>query len=276
MSPDRRVRLKRFTPAQRLFHLTLMLCFVVQSASGLARMFTETPWGQGLGRLFGGYESALAVHKYVGLFMLALFLAHLAYLAAGLRGRGLSYLLGPDSLAPGPADLKQFFQHLGWMAGLRGQPDFDRWGYWEKFDYWAVFWGMVIIGGTGLLLYDPLASSRILPGWSINLALWIHRLEAGLAMAHVFLIHFFIGHLRPHAFPMDMAMFEGGAPLNKVQDERPAWVARLERDGALEAVLAPAAAPAWRIVFLLFGFAVIGFCLYLLIGGLANLLRVTW
>ncbi|MBI5523436.1 MAG: cytochrome b/b6 domain-containing protein [Desulfarculus sp.] len=269
-------RLRRFSPAQRLFHVTLMLCFAIQSATGLARLFSETPWGQGVGRLFGGYEASLTVHKYVGLCMLALFVAHVLYLLATLRRRGLAAVLGPDSIAPAPADLKQFFQHVGWMLGLTNHPRFDRWGYWEKFDYWAVFWGMAIIGGTGLLLWDPLASSALMPGWGINLALWVHRLEAALAMAHVFLIHFFIGHLRPHSFPMDMAMFEGSVSLEASRGERAAWVERLEQTGALPGALVQPAAPARRLLFLVFGFAVMAFCLYLLVGGLANVTRVTW
>lgn len=274
MSTDAQMRLRRFSPAQRLFHLTLMLCFVLQSATGLARMFSETGYGRGLAAVFGGYEACLAVHKFVGLGMLGLFVLHLVYLAAVLRRRGLAYALGPDSIAPAPPDLRQFLQHIGWMLGLGSHPRFERWGYWEKFDYWAVFWGMVIIGGSGLILYDPLATSRLLPGWGINVALWVHRLEAALAMAHVFLIHFFIGHLRPHHFPMDMAMFEGGVPLGKARGERAAWLERLEGAGGL--VLVPAVSLPRRLVFLVFGLAVVAFCVYLLIGGLVNVTRVTW
>src|SRR5210317_1195468 len=96
---------------------------------------------------------------------------------------------------------------------------------------------MVIIGVTGLLLAWPIAASRIMPGWGLNVALWVHRIEAILAMAHVFLIHFFIGHLRRHNFPMDRAMFEGSADLEAARHERPAWIARLEQSGKLDGVL---------------------------------------
>ncbi|MBI4800717.1 MAG: cytochrome b/b6 domain-containing protein, partial [Desulfarculus sp.] len=90
MSTEAPPRLRRFSPAQRLFHVTLMLCFAIQSATGLGRLFSETPGGQGVGRLFGGYEPSLAVHKYVGLFMLALFVVHVLYLLASLKRRGLA------------------------------------------------------------------------------------------------------------------------------------------------------------------------------------------
>ncbi len=68
-----------------------------------------------------------------------------------------------------------------------------------------------------------------MPGWVFNVLLWVHRIEALLAIAHVTTIHFFIGHLRRHNFPMDLAMFEGSVDLEKARHERPAWVERMEQ-----------------------------------------------
>jgi hypothetical protein len=126
-------------------------------------------------------------------------------------------------------------------------------GFWvlprpRSFDYWAVFWGIPLLGATGLLLAYPLTASKIMPGWGLNVALWIHRIEAILAMCHVFIIHFFIAHLRRHNFPMDRAMFEGSADLTATRHERPAWIARLA--------------------------VVVG--IFLLIGGLVNSPYITW
>lgn len=270
-------RIRRFTLVQRLFHLLLMLSFVNQAATGLGRFYIETSWGRSLVSLFGGYEEALVVHKWVGLFMLALLLAHIVYVAANLRWRGLvRFALGPDSLLPRPQDIKQAFTHVGWMVGMSGPPRLDRWSYWEKFDYWAVFWGLFIIGGTGLILFDPMATSRVLPGWGINVALWIHRIEAMLAMAHVFLIHFFIAHLRRENFPMDLVIFEGSVEAAKLRHERPEWVARLEQQRSLEGLLARPVSPGCKLAFHVFGFAVIIACWYLLAGALLYCRSITW
>ena len=70
MSPTTKTRIKRFTPVQQLFHVFLIVSFLIQSATGLARMYIETSWGQGLAYLFGGYEAARTVHVYVGILML--------------------------------------------------------------------------------------------------------------------------------------------------------------------------------------------------------------
>jgi cytochrome b subunit of formate dehydrogenase len=264
-------RIKRFTPAQRLFHLLLMLFFLIQAATGLARLYSATNWGRFLVSFFGGTSKALAIHWWVGLFMLALLAVHVLYVLISVDWRRFpKSVYGPDSLLPRKEDLVQALQHAGWLLGLRRPPRFDRWGYWEKFDYWAVFWGICILGGTGLVLYNPVFSSLYMPGWVLNVLLWVHRIEAVLAIVHVTTIHFFIGHLRRHNFPMDLVMFDGSVDLDKVRHERPAWVERLEKNGNLHGTLAGSTPIALRIVYYVFGFSVIAGFIYLLVNGLAN------
>ena len=240
-------------------------------------MYIETGWGQSLAACFGGYETALTIHIWVGIFLLLLFVGHLVYLFLNIDWKNLSRLLNsPDSLLPRREDLTQFFQHLGWLIGLTEMPKFDRWGYWEKFDYWAVFWGMAIMGGTGLLLAYPLAASGFLPGWTLNVVFWIHRIEAMLAMGHVFIIHFFVGHLRRHNFPMDRAMFEGSVSLAATQDEKPNWIYRLRQTGQLDSLLISGISGTRLTVFYLFGYLAIALGIYLLLGGLINSTSITW
>lgn len=270
-------RIKRFTPLQRIFHVFLMLSFLTQGVTGLARMYIETEWGRWLAWLVGGYESAFLVHKYVGIIMLWGFVLHGLYLILNLNWRQIPQtLFGPDSLLPKPIDAKQFFQHIGWFLGIAKPPRFDRWGYWEKFDYWAVFWGMVIMGVTGLTLAFPLIATRYMPGWALNVMFWVHRIEAILAMAHVFIIHFFVAHLRRHNFPMDMAMFEGSVALDATRHERPAWVERMEQSGELDQALVAAGSVGRRTFFYLFGYAAVATGVFLLIGGLVNSPHITW
>ena len=278
MSPPIKTRVKRFTPLQRLFHLGLMICFLIQSASGLGRMFMQTSWGRGLCWVFGGYDAARTVHIYVGIFLLCWFALHALYVLAKINWKEFpGCLFGLDSILPHPRDIKQAFQHTAWFLGLNEKPpEFDRWGYWEKFDYWAVFWGMTIIGITGLIMAYPLVSTQVIPGWGLNVAFWIHRIEAILAMAHLFIIHFFIAHLRRSNFPMDRAMFQGSVDLEHARHERPAWVARLEKQGKLQPVLVADVSGARRALFFIFGYAVIAVSLYLLIGGLLNVRSITW
>ena len=277
MSSAIKNRIKRFSPLQRILHFLLMLSFLTQGATGLSRMYIETSWGKWLSLLFGGYESALKVHKFVGIFMVCGFLIHILYLLFKIDWTNFpGSLLGPDSLLSQLKDVKEFFQHIGWFIGAKKAPAFDRWGYWEKFDYWAVFWGMVILGSSGLLMAYSLASTRFIPGWGLNVALWVHRIEALLAMVHVFIIHLFIAHLRRHNFPMDLTIFEGSTDLEAARHEKPAWIERLKKAGKLESIMVPEAQVGWRALFYMVGYTAVAIGVFLLIGGLVNSPYITW
>jgi cytochrome b subunit of formate dehydrogenase len=277
MSTTNKTRIRRFTPVQRFFHLMLMLAFLTQASTGLGRMYIETAWGKSVTWVFGGYEMSRTIHVYVGILMICGFLVHAVYLLFRIDWRRFpKSLTESDSLLPKIGDIKDFFRHIAWFFGAKEAPQFDRWGYWEKFDYWAVFWGIPLLGITGLLLAYPITASNIIPGWGLNVAFWIHRIEAILAMTHVFIIHFFIGHLRRHNFPMDRAMFEGSVSLEETSHERPAWIARLKQGGELEARLVAEAPLARRIIFYTFGYIAIAVGAFLLIGGLVNVGSITW
>lgn len=271
------VRIKRFTAVQRLFHFALMNSFIIQGSTGLSRMYIETKWGRFLASLFGGYEGALIVHKWTGIFMVAVFFAHIFYVLSKVdRANFPKSLFGPDSLLPRWTDISQAVQHVGWFLGKSKLPRFDRWGYWEKFDYWAVFWGIAVLGSTGLIMLNAVTSSRYMQGWVINVVFWVHRIEALLAMAHVFIIHFFIAHLRRHNFPMDRAMFEGSVDMDSARHEKPAWVARMEKNGMLEHVMVDTVSTGKRTLFYVFGFTVLAIGLFLLVGGIVNSPHITW
>jgi cytochrome b subunit of formate dehydrogenase len=207
--------------------------------------------------------------------MLALLGVHVLYVLLRIDWRRFpKSIYGPDSLLPRREDLGQALQHAGWILGLRKLPRFDRWGYWEKFDYLAVFWGITLLGITGVILYNPVFFSNYMPGWVLNVLLWVHRIEAVLAIVHVATIHFFIGHLRRHNFPMDLVMFEGSVDLDKARHERPAWVERLQQKGMLNSSLGDSTSIALRIVYYAFGFSIIASFIYLLVNGLANITRL--
>jgi cytochrome b subunit of formate dehydrogenase len=263
------LRIKRFNLVDRLFHLALMLTFLIQAATGLSRMFFTTTWGKGLGSLFGGYETCLLVHGAVGILMIIGFVLHTLYLLSRIDWRrpGTS-LFGPDSLVPRLQDFKDLWQRMLWFFGLRPHPKMERWAYWEKFDYWAVYWGLPLLAITGLMLMYPLITSRFLPGWSLNIAALLHRAEAILALVYIFIVHFFIGHLRPTSFPMNEAMFTGSMTLDEAMEEKPVWVERLRAEGKLETGTAAAPAGWYRVIYFIFGYAALGAGVYLLICGI--------
>jgi cytochrome b subunit of formate dehydrogenase len=264
-------RIKRFSIIDRVFHLFLMLTFIIQTATGFSRLFITTGWGKKLSYFFGGYETALLIHKFVGLLMMVGFVIHTLHLLKRIDWSNLKEsIFGPDSLVPNQHDIKHLWQRILWFFGLGKPPKLNRWSYWEKFDYWAVYWGLPLLAITGLMTMYPLVTSRVLPGWSLNIAVLLHRAEAILAVAYIFIVHFFIGHLRPSSFPMNEAMFSGSVPLEEALEEKPAWVERLKAQGELAKSAATPPVAWYRIIYYVFGYAVLICGVYLLINAIIH------
>jgi cytochrome b subunit of formate dehydrogenase len=262
-------RIKRFSVIDRIFHLSLMVTFIIQAATGFGRLYITTTWGQRFTNLLGGYETCLTIHKVVGVIMIIGFAIHTLYLLSRVDWKNPFHsILGPDSLAPNLDDLRNFKQRVIWFFGLGPPPAFDRWTYFEKFDYWAVYWGLPLLAVTGLMAMYPLAASSILPGWALNIAVLLHRAEAILAVTYIFIVHFFVGHLRPMSFPMNEAMFAGSVPIEELAEEKPAWIERLKQTGIQQAVSASHPALWFRVAYMIFGFSVVAAGLYMLINGI--------
>jgi hypothetical protein len=111
----------------------------------------------------------------------------------------------------------------------------------------------------------PVATSRILPGWTLNVALLFHRAEAILAIGYLFIFHFLVGHFRRRTFPMNEAMFAGSVDVEHEGEEKPAWIERLKAEGKLEKLEAPPPASWFRVVYFIFGYTVVFLGIYLLI-----------
>ena len=260
------VRIIRFSIIHRLFHLFIMVTFLTQAVTGLCRLLYPTSWGKALTNFFGGYESITAIHSRVGVAMLLGFGVHIVYILLKVEWKSLRQsLFHPDSLVPRLQDVIDLGQRVRWFFGLGPPPAFDRWTYWEKFDYWAIFWGMPLLGITGLLLINPLVTSSFLPGWMLNVILLLHRAEALLAMLYIFIIHFTVGHFRHGMFPMNECMFAGSVELEEIRKEKPLWIVRLKEERKLEKALVPAPARWYRVAYFIFGFLALTTGLYLLV-----------
>lgn len=264
-----KMQIRRFTRVQRLFHLFLVVTFLIQSGTGFGRLYITTDFGRSLCSLFGGYEAAIVIHFWVGIVMMAGFGVHTLYLLKRINRKDpVKSILGPDSLVLVPRDGKHLFQRILWTFGLGPHPKLDRWAYWEKFDYWAVFWGLPLLAVTGVMLRFPVWTSLILPGWVLNIAALLHRAEAILAASFIFTVHFFIGHIRPSSFPMNEAMFSGNVHLEEALKEKPVWVERLKEEGKFEELKAKPPVLWYRVLYYIFGYGALGFGLYILVNGI--------
>jgi len=238
------IHIRRFDGATRALHVVVMTSFLALAATGMPLLFSDAPWARALARLFGGFYGAGIVHRAFGSVLLLSVVWHLADVGwrSIVRGeRGLFW--GPDSMVPQPRDFVNLWRQIKWFFEQGPPPKFERFTYWEKFDYWAVLWGTALMGAAGLVLWFPIAASRVLPGWMFNLALFVHGAEATLAIVFIFAVHFFNGHLRPGQFPMDMAIFTGSVPETELKHKRAAQYERLVAAGQLASLAVDAPSP---------------------------------
>jgi cytochrome b subunit of formate dehydrogenase len=235
----------RFSLGQRLLHGLLMVSFLGLATTGLPLHFNQSPWAIWISHTMGGFGVMGFFHRTSAVLLSTCFSIHLVDLLYRLFvKRQFSLLWGPDSLVPQPRDAVEMFQHIRYFLALGPRPRFGRFTYWEKFDYFAVFWGMVIIGLSGYVLWFHTFFSRFLPGWIFNITNLIHGEEALLAVGFIFTIHFFNSHLRPEKFPMDLVIFTGRVSDEELLHERPDEWQRLRDQGRLPS-LRTDAPPRW-------------------------------
>jgi cytochrome b subunit of formate dehydrogenase len=264
----------RFRPFERFLHAMVVSSFLLLVATGIPLKFYDTAWAQSMVNMMGGLEVAGALHRVGAIITFAYFGLHMISLArSAYRNRArfrdaktgrfsmrqyLKVAFGPEMPLPTLTDFHDWWAHQKWFFGRGPRPQFDKWTYWEKFDYFAVFWGVAIIGISGVIMWFPEASTRVMPGWIINVALIVHSDEALLAAGFIFTFHFFNVHFRPEKFPMDPVIFSGRISKTEMLHERKRWYERLLSEQRLDDVRIRDEWPHWKRVMHPLGYLAFG------------------
>ena len=231
---------RRFNWKHISLHVMVITSFLGLSLTGLPLKFSDQAWAVSLMNLYGGTAGAGFVHRICAVITFLYFAGaiamsfHFLFISKNVPGNFIQRLFGPDSLCPNLRDLKDVTGMVRWFLFKGPKPAFDRWTYWEKFDFLAVFWGMFAIGGSGLMLWFPELFGMFLPGWVFNVATIIHSDEALLATGFIFSVHFFNTHGRPEKFPMDFVIFNGQMTKEEFVEERGDQWQRYEERGITE------------------------------------------
>jgi cytochrome b subunit of formate dehydrogenase/nitrate/TMAO reductase-like tetraheme cytochrome c subunit len=271
----------RFRPFERFLHFLVVVSFLLLVATGMPLKFYYTGWAKWMVHWMGGLQVAGALHRIGAVITFLYFALHLGSLALSFvrhrrdfrdpkSGRFslrqyLRVVFGPEMPLPNRDDIRDWWAHQMWFFGRGPRPQFDRWTYWEKFDYFAVFWGVAIIGLSGLVMWFPEQMTRVLPGWMINIALIIHSDEALLAAGFIFTFHFFNVHFRLEKFPMDPVIFSGRMSAAEMLHERRRWYDRLATTGQLEKLRLRDEWSQWKRVMHPVGFLAFGLGTVLLV-----------
>ena len=274
----------RFRPVDRFCHFLVIISFLLLTITGMPLKFYYSDWARWMFSWMGGAEVAAALHRLGALITAVYFAVHIFSMIGAVwrnremfrddRGRyGLRQLLrqifGPDSPVPSWQDAKDFWAHQKWFFGRGPRPQFDRWTYWEKFDYMAVFWGVAVIGLSGLVMWFPEAATRVLPGWTINVAHVMHSDEALLAAGFIFTFHFFNVHFRIEKFPMDPVIFSGRITEAEMIHERGRQYDRLKQSGRLDRERLGDEWGRWKVIFTPIGMLAFGL-------GVVLILAIYW
>lgn len=214
-------------PSQRVQHYILAITFILLTLTGFPLKFYYYPWAKGLVDFFGGLHVTRFIHRVSGVTMVALFFYHWfylfknmfnLYLLPAIRTRSFSLkefilFVYYSPMFPRWKDVTDFFDFIKYVCFITNKrPEHERFHWREKFDYWAVFWGIPVLGITGVFLWFPELTTRFLPGWVVNIGYIAHSDEALLAVSVIFIWHMYNAHLNYDKFPMSPLFITGYLP----------------------------------------------------------------
>lgn len=219
-------KVTRFDIHQRIQHLLLMISFSMQVVTGFPLKYAHWTISQWWVNLIGGIEVTRSIHHFFGYVLGLLCLYHIVYILAS------TFILKrpfPRHMFPNKKDFTDFFQEMGHFLGIiKEKPKFGRFNWREKLEYWAVGWGMLILGISGFIMAYSAWVTKFLPGWIVPVALIAHTYEALLALLWVIIVHIFFSHLTPGVFPFNTSIFTGKVPRERYQREHPLDYERLK------------------------------------------------
>ena len=155
---------RRFNRFNRTLHVFMLVSFFTLALTGMALKFSYMGWAQGVAFLLGGFGTMGVLHRFGAVILFGIFVAHIWDVVRKKKQAGQTWLeviTGPDTILFAKRDIKDVIQSIRWFFGIGERPSYGRYTYWEKFDYFAVLWGIIIIGSTGL--HDSGAPAGRLP-----------------------------------------------------------------------------------------------------------------
>lgn len=249
----------RFSLDLRIQHIILATTVVILVLSGMPLKFSDAVWAPYLYAIFGGTGIAPTIHKITGVVMLLLFLYHLFWIfrmifcnhylplkKEGVYSHGkLAKRIVTLSMIPNIKDLydvKDLIRYLLFITNER--PNGDEYTWKEKFDYWAPFWGVFIIGISGVVIWNKEIFTHILPGEVINFMLIAHSDEALLATLFLFIWHWYNVHYSTSVFPMGTVFLTGYLNEDLMREEHyDYYVKVMTEEGFKEEILPPHGKP---------------------------------
>ncbi len=221
---------ERMSLVLRIMHGIMAVSVLVLIFTGLPLKFKELDLSKAVIGLMGGIDVSKVIHRVAAAGLIFVGLWHLAWIIVTRNGRKTFGMLIPK-LQDGKDAVQQikYFLHR-----TPEKPKYDKYSYVEKFDYWAVYWGMVIMIGSGLVLWFKDLILRYMPLWITDIAKEMHSDEALLATLAIVIWHFYNVHFNPHSFPMNKVFLTGKLSARQMIDEHPLEYERIQAERAAQ------------------------------------------
>ena len=215
----------RMTLNERLQHGVLMISFITLALTGFMLVYPDAWWVDWTRRVLGHvYQLRGTIHRAAGATLLLAGIYHIFYLSATQRGRELF-----RDLLPRRQDFLDAFAMAKYNLGLSPhRPPLDRFSYIEKSEYWALVWGTVIMGGTGIIMWFEDFFLRYVTklGWDVSST--IHFYEAWMAVLAILVWHMYFVIFNPDVYPMNLAWLRGTISEEEMAEEHPLELERLK------------------------------------------------
>lgn len=196
---------ERFSWLFRIQHLLLLVSCIILIITGLPLKFPDSWFSEHFFRLMGGVGASGVIHRVGASGLIAVGTFHILYISLFKEGRR-----NFRALIPRVKDIVDVKDNVLYFLGVRSEgARFGRFSYIEKFDYWAVYWGMVVMIFSGALLWWEEGAMRLFPKFVIDMALEAHSDEALLATLAIIIWHFYNVHFTPGKFPMSWTWITG-------------------------------------------------------------------
>jgi formate dehydrogenase subunit gamma len=217
------LKIRRFDLNQRIQHIWLFTTTFVLAFTGFAQLYYSS-WGYYAGQLLGGQANLISVHLLSAFFLGALIVYHFAFYGAQYVIRRRQGNPVPLSIMIGKKDITDFIQSMKYMIGRGDAPKYPKYDYAQKFDYWGIYWGMIILGVPGLLLW--MYGYDFLNG----LPFVMHTDEAMLAVLFLMVFHFYQTHFNPRYFPLNKVFITGRMSEKDMQKEHPLELEKIKSE----------------------------------------------
>ena len=213
--PPRAESFRRFTNRQRLEHFVMMISIIVLTVTGLPQKYADAGWAEWIVMGLGGIDTTRAVHRLFGALLALAALEHMIFILGSLLlGRARA------TMVIARKDVTDAVLNLKYCLGIAPKaPQFDRFDYKQKFEYWGLIFGGLVMICTGLVLWFPTVAARYLPASVIPTSKVLHTNEAMLATLVVVVWHMYGSHLSPEVFPADTSIFTGRISRERLKHE---------------------------------------------------------